>query len=152
VVLELGYALSIKSEDQVFITFRMRKSKGTAPKWILSDIGHLQRHEYVNVPALEGFVRQQLDLIPFSKGYAEFGKQCEATNAADKYRTYGKKVLQALRDEGSKSKRQVQGIMAGSACRLTKMLSLLRKNKLIYRPRGRYGKFAIPDLRDDGAG
>src|SRR5689334_8442735 len=41
VVLELGYALSIKSEDQIFITFRKRKSKGKAPLWLLSDIGHL---------------------------------------------------------------------------------------------------------------
>ena len=52
VVLELGYGLSIKSEEQVFITFRKRKSKGKTPTWLLSDISHLQLHD-----ALEKHVR-----------------------------------------------------------------------------------------------
>src|SRR3972149_7591438 len=49
VVLELGYALSIKAPEQIFITFRKRKTKGKDPKWLLSDITHLNRHEYVDV-------------------------------------------------------------------------------------------------------
>jgi hypothetical protein len=144
VVLELGYALSIKSEDQIFITFRKRRSKGTTPLWTLSDIGHLQRHEYINIPELETFVRQQLDILPYSRSYAAFSKDCEITNAADKYRQNGHKILQALRDEGTKSPEQIQAIMAGSACRLTRMISLLKRNGLISRPRGRHGKYSIP--------
>jgi hypothetical protein len=152
VVLELGYALSIKSEDQLFITFRKRRSKGATPTWTLSDIGHLQRHEYIDVPELESFVRQQLDLIPFSRNYAQFMKDCENTNAVDKYRQNGKAILQAIRDDGSKSQQQIQSIMAGSACRLQKMVQLLRWNGLLYRPRGRGSRFAIPALLDGGTG
>jgi hypothetical protein len=148
VVLELGYALSIKSEDQIFITFRKRKSKGKAPQWLLSDIGHLQRHEYVSVRELEDFVRGQLDLIPFSKGYAQFQSDCDDTNARDKYQQFGLKVLQSLRDEGPRSKQQVQATLAGSACRFTRMVELFKKNRLAKRGVGRHGKFEIPKFAE----
>lgn len=151
VVLELGYALSVKSEDQVFITFRKRKSKGRVPSWILSDLSHLQRHEYVNVPALETFVRDQLELIPYSKGLRTFRSDCDSTSASDKYQLYGLKILQSLRDEGTKSEQQIQSIMAGSACRLQKMLSLMKKQKLLTRGRGRHGRFSIPRTTADAA-
>jgi hypothetical protein len=152
VVLELGYALSIKSEDQIFITFRKRRSRGTTPAWILSDIGHLQRHEYINVPELETFVRAQLDLTPFSRNYDQFIQDCQGTNAADKYRQNGKAILQAIRDDGSKTKQQIQAIMAGSACRLGKMVQLLQWNGLLHRPRGRNGRYSIPILSDGVTG
>ena len=144
VVLELGYALSIKSEDQLFITFRKRKSKGKIPTWLLSDISHLQRHEYVNVPELESFVREQLALIPYSRGLEQFNADCNETNAADKYRQTGLKILQSVRDTGPRSKQQVQAVMAGSACRFTRMTELLTKNRLLRRAVGRHGKLSIP--------
>jgi hypothetical protein len=148
VVLELGYALSIKSVNQVFITFRKRKSKGKAPAWLLSDISHLQRHEYVNVATLEKYVRGQLALIPFSSDLAKFMIECDSTNAADKYRECGLKVLQNVRDEGPRSRQQLQAVMSGSACRWSKMELLLRKNKLLSRNRGQHGKYLIPNLAD----
>jgi hypothetical protein len=143
VVLELGYALSIKSEDQVFITFRKRKAKGTAPKWLLSDISHLQRHEYISIPDLEDYVREQLGLIPFSKGHTEFLAACDGTGAPEKYLQRGLKVLQSLRDNGPRSKQQLQSLLAGSACRFEKMQSMLKSAKLIKRSQGRHGKFTI---------
>lgn len=146
VVLELGYALSIKSEDQIFITFRKRKSKGSVPTWLLSDIGHLHRYEYVNVPELESFVREQLALISFSTRLKQFDTDCNGTNAADKYREFGLKVLQHIRDEGPRSEQQLQVVIAGSSCRWRKMEELLKKNKTLYRPRGRNGKYSIPEL------
>lgn len=145
VVLELGYALSIKSEDQIFITFRKRKSSGTVPIWLLSDIGHLQRFEYVNVPALEKFVREQLALISFSTCLKQFEIDCNSTNAADKYREFGLKVIQHIRDDGPRSEQQLQTVIAGSSCRWKKMESLLKRNKVLYRPRGRNGKYSIPE-------
>lgn len=148
VVLELGYALSIKSEDQIFITFRKRKSRGTIPTWLLSDIGHLQRHEYVNVPELESFVRGQLGLIPFAKGFRQFGTDCEDTNAADKYREFGLKVLQHVRDEGPRAQQQLLAVIAGSACRWKRMESILKRNKLLCRTRGQHGKYLIPELAE----
>jgi len=146
VVLELGYALSIKAEDQIFITFRKRKSKGKAPVWLLSDIGHLNRHEYISMSELETFMRDQLAQIPFSGGVSAFLTDCESTNAADKYQKYGLKVLQLIRDKGPQSEQQIQRALAGSACRLQRMMSLLKKHKLISRPPGPNGKYAIPQL------
>lgn len=144
VVLELGYALSIKSEDRVFITFRKRKSHGKEPKWLLTDISHLQRHDYISIAALDRHIRDQLQNIPYLKGYAEFIKDCESTNAEDKYKEYGLKILLALRDEGPKSSQQFRDLMAGSACRFTQMSRLLKRHGLITRSRGRHGKFTIP--------
>ncbi|MCJ7585088.1 MAG: hypothetical protein MUO30_10020 [Anaerolineales bacterium] len=146
VVLELGYALSIKAGDQVFITFRKRKSKGKTPMWLLSDIGHLNRLEYINVPTLENFVREQLDLLLFSKYVKEYMKDCKSTNAVEKYQQYGLKVLQAIRDNGSQSEQQLQALLVGSSCRLTRMLSLLKKHQLIRCGVGRNGKYSIPEL------
>jgi hypothetical protein len=143
VVLELGYALSIKSEDQVFITFRRRKAEGESPAWLLSDIGHLQRHEYISIPDLETYVRNQLGLIPFTKSHTEFNAECEKTGAPNKYRKFGLKILQHLRENGPRSKQQLQTVIAGSACRIEQMQSMLKKAKLIRRAKGKNGKFVI---------
>lgn len=148
VVLELGYALSIKAEDQIFITFRKRKARGKAPTWLLSDIGHLNRHEYVNVPALETFIREQLDQLPFSKSVEAFVSECESTNAVEKYQQFGLKFLQSIRDGGPKSEQQLKGLLRGSACRSASMVSMLKKYRLIRRPRGRHGKFSIPEIEE----
>ncbi|MEJ6022039.1 hypothetical protein [Ramlibacter sp. PS4R-6] len=146
VVLELGYALSIKAEDQIFITFRKRKTKGRAPAWLLSDIGHLNRHEYISMMQLESFMRDQLTQIPFAEGTREFWVDCENTNAAEKYQQYGLRILQSIRDSGPQSEQQIQRTLRGSACRLSRMLSLLKKNRLIARPPGPNGKYLVPEL------
>ena len=146
VVFELGYALSIKAEDQIFITFRKRKTKGKAPTWLLSDIGHLDRHEYVNVPALETFIRDQLELLLFSRNVIAFLSGCNSTNAAEKYQQLGLSCPQLIRDEGPKSEQQLTASMRGSACRPSRMLAMLKKHQLIRRPRGKNGKFAVPEL------
>ena len=50
VVLELGYALAVwEDEPNIFLTWRRRKTGGTTPTWLLSDISHLQRFEYTTV-------------------------------------------------------------------------------------------------------
>ena len=146
VVLELGYALSIKAEDQIFITFRKRKTKGKAPVWLLSDIGHLNRHEYISMTELEDFMREQLAQLPFAESLKEYQQDCEATNAAEKYQKHGLLVLQAIRDKGPQSEQQIQRILAGSACRQKRMVALLKKRKLIKRPPGPNGKYAIPEV------
>ncbi len=144
VVLELGYALSIKPEDRVFITFRRRKSQGQQPKWLLSDISHLQRYEYVSTSDLDSHVRQQLDGTPYLMGYASFLKDCEQTNAADKYKEYGLRILRALRDEGTKTDQQIKNVMTGSACRFAQMTRMLKKHNLVARTPGKHGKYSIP--------
>lgn len=145
VVLELGYALSIKSEDQIFITFRNRKSGGQTPKWLLSDIGHLQRFEYISIADLETHIRDQLHQIPYYQGFQKFLTACEATNVPDKYQGGGLTILQTIRDDGQKSDQQVKKLIAGSACRFERMVKLLKAEKLVIRGRGPHGKFTIPE-------
>ena len=144
VVLELGYALSIKSEQQVFITFRKRKSKGRVPKWLLSDISHLQRFDYISIHDLESHVRDQLAKIPYSSKLDAFAEACKKTNAEAKYRQLGLLVLQKLRDEGNKSDQQLKSMIVGSACRVTQLTRLLKKERLVVRSRGRNGKYSLP--------
>lgn len=144
VVLELGYALSIKSEDRVFITFRRRKNKGLQPKWILSDISHLTRYEYISIPDLDNHVRKQLDNTPYLKGYAAFVKDCQTTNAAEKYTEYGLKVIRLIRDSGPQTDQQIRDAMVGSSCRFQQMTRMLKKNGLVTRSRGKHGKYTIP--------
>lgn len=144
VILELGYALSIKNESQIFITFRTRKSKGKHPAWLLSDVGHLNRHEYANVARLEEFVREQLKLSDWIGRFKTYNKKCEEdTNAPDKYQAEGFKVLKALRDEGPKSETQIKNLIRGSACRVSTLTRLLRGSKLVKRGRGRNGRFDL---------
>lgn len=143
VVLELGYALSIKAEGKIFITFRKRKSKGKVPQWLLTDISHLNRQEYIHIRDLEDYIRNQLNGTPYMKDYEGFKNDSEQTNAPDRYQTKGLEVIQSIRDEGPKSDQQVKDIMAGTACRFNKMKELLVKNNLLIRGKG-HGKFNIP--------
>lgn len=145
VVLELGYALSIKAEDQLFVTFRKRKSAGQAPKWLLSDIAHLTRFEYISIADMESHIRGQLIQIPYYEGYNRFVAACQETNAPEKYETGGLTVLQTIRDDGPKSDQQVKRLMAGTSCRFERMTKMLKKEKLLIRGRGPHGKFSIPE-------
>ncbi len=148
VVLELGYALSIKAEDQLLITFRKRKSRGQAPKWLLSDISHLQRFDYINVRDLEKHLREQLSINSYEKSFQDYSKDCDTTNAGDRYREFGLKVLQQIRDDGPRTQQQIKAIISGSACRIKIMLQLLKRHHLIVRTRGNNGKYSTPEVMD----
>lgn len=148
VVLELGYALSVKEEEQIFITFRKRKSKGKIPKWLLSDISHLQRHEYIQISELEKHIRHQLGLLSYSKKFDGFLKKCKNTNAEEKYQQSGLRIIQKIRDDGPKSETQIKQIIAGTACRYKKIEQLLKSENLIIRPQGRNGKYRIPSINN----
>lgn len=144
VVLELGYALAIKAEEQIFITFRERKSKGKMPQWLLSDITHLNRFNYIHMSDLERHVRKELKSIGYGLGWQAFSEGCQRINAGDKYEQKGLEILQAIRDNGPKNASQIRQIMAGTACRLNHMSQLLRNEKLIVRGKGSNGRFSIP--------
>lgn len=144
VILELGYALSIKNEDQIFITFRKRKSKGKVPQWILKDIDHLNRFEYVNIMQLEEYIREQLQLIPYSQSFNLFIDACNTTSTAEKYQECGLSILRNIRDSGPRSKQQLKRIMYGTQCRYTQMIGLLKRAGLTKQSQGRNGKFRIP--------
>jgi hypothetical protein len=143
VVLELGYALSIKAEEQLFITFRNRKTKGKIPQWLLSDISHLNRKNYVHIDDLERHIRAQLAIVPYMTRFNDFLDRCKGTSVPERYRAKGLEIIQSIRDGGAKSDAQVKQIMAGTACRFPKMKQLLIRTKLLVRGKG-YGKFNIP--------
>jgi hypothetical protein len=112
VVLELGYALALKDESNVFITFRKRKSKGKIPGWLMSDISHLNRFEYTTVDQLDTFVEEELGQGEWMQRVDHFNQGCvEKTTAPDKYKAEGLKVLQAIRDSGPRTADQIIGLV-----------------------------------------
>lgn len=144
VILELGYALSIKAEEQIFITFRERRSHGKSPLWILSDIGHLNRFNYIHMSDLEKHVKKELKSMGYGARWETFSVKCKNINAGDKYELKGLEILQAIRDNGFKNERQIKQIMAGTSCRLSHMVQLLKTEKLIIRSKGPNGRFSFP--------
>lgn len=146
VVLELGYALSIKPSSSIFITFRNRKSKGKIPGWLLTDIGHLSRKNYIHIGDLETYVRSELLKIPYGADFHIFNDKCESTGAPERYQQLGLLILQNIRDHGPRGEQQIRALMSGTACRFAKIISLLKSCRLLSRHEGRHGKFYIPLL------
>jgi hypothetical protein len=147
VVLELGYGLALKEESQLYITFRNRKSSGRLPQWLLSDITHLNRFEYTTVAQLDEFVEEQLNQSAWLKRMSHYYAAChEETNAPEKYKEQGLKVLHALRDDGHKTADQIKTIVQGSAVRREALTRLLTDAKLVKRTPGQPGRFY---LRED---
>jgi hypothetical protein len=145
VILELGYALAIKNNDQILISFKQRKSHGQTPAWLLSDITHLQRHQYRNVSDLEKLLRKQLSHMTYMQDFVEFQKWCEReTSAPLKYQENGLQILRAIRDQGEKTETQLQKLLQGSSCRIDKMRVGLRLHKLVARRQGPNGRHYIP--------
>ena len=146
VVLELGYALALKAESQVYITFRKRKSKGKQPSWLLSDISHLNRFEYTTVAKLDEFVEEQLRGSEWMQRVSDYERRCESqTNAPEKYKAEGLKVLHLLRDEGPKTAEQIREITRGSAIRQERLRHLLTTTRVARRTRGQPGRFYLPE-------
>lgn len=146
VVLELGYSFSNKNDDQIFITFRARKNQGMSPNWLLSDIGHLRRLHYKNLTDLEKIVREQIKRLPFEQFLQDFYSKCDKTSASAKYKEYGVKVLQAIRDEGEKTDTQIRALLFGSNCHLKKMVQLLKSSRLLKRGQGRNAKWSLYNI------
>jgi len=144
VVLELGYALGQKNNSQLFITFRERVRKGQQPYWLLSDIGHLNRHPYKNLVSLENFVRSQISQLPYFKNYQDFRSRCNKTSVPDKYKESGLIILQTIRDEGDKTDEQIKSLLQGTGFHINKMISLLKSCKLMKRRQGRRGRWFLP--------
>ena len=144
VVLELGYALSIKPSNALFVTFRNRRSKGKIPTWLLTDIGHLFRKNYIHIEDVEKHVRSELMKLPYSADFKLFEDRCNDTGASEKYREMGLRILQKIRDCGPQGKQQIKELMSGTGCRFTKIIQLLKGCHLLSRHEGRHGKYYLP--------
>jgi hypothetical protein len=144
VILELGYALATKNNEQILLTFKNRKAKGRQPTWLLSDISHLQRYQYGIVSDLEKHIREQIMHTEYMKSFAEFVAKCATdTSAPDNYSTNGLNILKSIRDQGPKTEEQIINLLQGSACRPAKMIQLLKGSKLMKRQQGSHSRFYI---------
>jgi hypothetical protein len=145
VVLELGYAISQKADENVIITYRSRLVKGKKPDWLLTDIGHLQRHEYKLINDLEEFVKKEIFKMDFIKRFNEYNHICDQTSSPDKNKEKGLAILISLRDNGPLSKEKIQSILTGSNLKVNKIITNLRKAKLVKFTTGNNGKLILLD-------
>jgi hypothetical protein len=145
VVLELGIALSSKSEDNIIITYRSRNVKGKKPEWLLSDIGHLLRQEYKNNIDLEKFVLKEMEKIDAVIRLKDFYKLCDSSSSPDKNKEKGLAILLAIREKGPITKTEISDILSGSNLKVDRIIALLRKAKMVKLTTGNNGRITFPD-------
>jgi hypothetical protein len=143
VVLELGYALAVKDQEAILVSFDARKLGGRQPQWLLSDIPHLHRHAYKTLEQLDQKLSENLEKVPAIDRFKELSAAAEQeTDAPDKYVSAALSVLHALR-KGSLSGEQLRRIPQGSAIRVDTLTRLLKEHKLARRSRGRNGRWSL---------
>lgn len=138
VVLELGYALAVKDEEQIIITFDERKLRGNKPQWLLSDISHLHQVRYRTLEQMDSKIEENLSKVPSVARYRALQDQARAeTLAGDKYVQAALSVLHALREKNGLTDQQLDAIVRGTNVRRETFLRFLKSHQLAYRERGR---------------
>lgn len=139
VVLELGYALSIKEENEILITFDERKPKtGRAPEWLLSDISHLHRIPYKQLAQMDEKIDENIRNITSVSAIEELYEEAEQeTSIPDKYKAAALQIVHKLREKDSLTDRQFEHAIKGNNVNQKQLASLLKKHKLARRDRGR---------------
>lgn len=151
VIIELGYAMAQKNEEQILVTLDERKKlRKRKPKWLLSDIPHLYVKNYKLARDLDKYVKQQIKRLPYIIKMNEFRMSCrrkskKTSSSAPLYKC-GNKIMRVIRDEGFKSHQQLKNLAERENCRLGTVLALLKRSRLIKK---RGGKGQIYVLRDD---
>lgn len=146
VVLELGYALAVKEEEQIVITFDERGSRKSPKKWEMSDIGHLHQVRYKLMAKLNEKLDENLDKVDAIANYKSFCKACEdQTDSPQKYKEAGLLILHALRDTGKLTDAQFQSKLKGTSLRAKTLQKLLKDAELVIRGRGPHGRWDLVD-------
>lgn len=146
VVLELGYALSIKDPENILITYDERKPRNQkSSPWLLSDIGHLHQSRYKTLEQLDKKINENLSKVPSIQEFKEFSAAANKTNAGKKYIAQGKNVLLNLRDSGMHSDQKIEGLIKGSGLDSRRLMGLLKKHKLAHRHRGSNGRWYLSE-------
>jgi hypothetical protein len=149
VVLELGYALSEwqQPEGHIFISWSKRKVKKTTPRWLLTDIGHLQRKEYAAGPDLDRFVEDTLQESEFFERLERFNELCRvktSPTACPKYQQKGIDVMKKLRGNGASLRTtEIRQMAKGTAIRAETLIDFLKEANLVKRELGRYGQYYL---------
>jgi hypothetical protein len=138
VVLELGYALAIKDEKQVLITFDQRKpTKGKAQEWLLTDISHLHHVHYRQLQQLDEKIREHLSIVPAIAAFESLCSDAESTAIPEKYKIEALKVMRRLEGVTGLTDQQLEAVTKGSGVNKTKLTTLLKKHKMARRDPGK---------------
>lgn len=148
VVLELGYALALKDEEAILVSFDERRARGgKKPEWTLSDIGHLNRHTYKTLQQLDQKLVDNLEKVPaIARFRALQASAKQDTNAADKYGAAALDVLHGIRDKKTLSDQQFEAITRGTAIRVKTLKAMLKKHKLAKRTQGPNGRWSLVEV------
>jgi nucleoside 2-deoxyribosyltransferase len=141
VVLELGYAIAIKDEKQILITYDERKTKnGKHPDWLLSDISHLHRVKYKQIKQMDAKIMENISIVPAVSAFTALcGDAKSTTSIPDKYKDAALKILHILRNTEVLTDQQLDNAIKGTNVQRTTLTALLKKHKLARRDRGRGG-------------
>lgn len=145
VVLELGYALAMKAEHQIVISFDERKRReGRKPEWQLSDIPQLHQVRYKTLDALDEKLLEHIKAMEYMKHLAAcHDRFTHDTTVPEKYISASTQVLGAMRDSGALTDTQFQARFAGSSVRKTILGKALKQNHLARRSQGPHGKWTL---------
>jgi len=150
VVLELGFALALKHEEDIIISFDERKKKkaGKKPEWLLSDISHRNRINYKSLSQLDKYLEENLTKVPAIKHFMELKATAEdETSIPEKYADVALKALHTLRDSDNvtMSDDQLASLTKGTNVRIETLKRILKKHKLAKRYQGPNGRWYLVD-------
>ncbi len=145
VILELGYALAVKSQRQVVISFDERRSRqGRKPEWQLSDIPQLQQIRYKKLSVLDKKLSEHLEAMEYFQRLRQCNEDFDQnTSAPEKYKEATIKVLQLMRDRGAMSDAQLGEEYAGSAIRGATLRRTIKSYQLARRKQGPNGRWNL---------
>jgi hypothetical protein len=140
VILELGYTLAITYWERIMIVVDARKPRGGSgdSKWLLSDIGHLNRKPYKTVGQLDDYIYDNLIKVPAIERFQALSKAANAnTSIPDKYTSVALSVLKELRSSKTLRDTDIERIIAGTNVHFNRLKSLLTEHKLAKRAAGK---------------
>ena len=86
VVLELGYALAVKDEKQILITYDQRKPRtAKPPEWLLTDISHIHQVRYKQMEQMDDKIEENLENVPAVAAFKSLCDEARSTSIPDKY-------------------------------------------------------------------
>ena len=140
VVLELGYALAVKDEKQILITYDQRKPRtAKPPEWLLTDISHIHQVRYKQMEQMDDKIEENLENVPAVAAFKSLCDEARSTSIPDrKYKAQALKVLHKLQDGvNGLTDRQFDEVIKGSGVNRETLVKLLKRHKLATRDRGR---------------
>lgn len=150
VVLELGFALANKQHRQIVICRDLTPGGRTRPvqrKWLLSDIGHLNRNDYKSFASLDKILLQHVERMAPVRRFYRLVDEIERKEAREA-RAYIAEALDCLielRDRGPMSRREFNLRLRSRDIDAKKMGDLLIRYDLAKPTSGKKGTWMLID-------